>query len=338
METRASYFLVGMFVLALVAGAFAFLMWLAKAELRDERIYYYVYFRGSVAGLQVGSTVQFRGVPVGSVTDIAIDADNVELVQVTVALKPDTPIRTDSVASLQAQGITGLSFVQISGGTRAAAALEPRPGKKRAVIPSVPSSLERFFETAPDLVLRVGEVAVRANELLNDDNLRHIAGILASLDRLSGTVSNSSDEIVALVHDASDLARELKSTAASIAALSGDARRTLGEYEALAGDMRGVVGRAGGDVDRIAANAERAIANLDAAMQSYNRLALNLEQLVKDSQVPVRDFTQVGLYELTQFLVEARALVASLSRISAMVERDPARFLFGDQQRGVEAR
>jgi phospholipid/cholesterol/gamma-HCH transport system substrate-binding protein len=338
METRASYFLVGMFVLALVAGAFAFLMWLAKAELRDERIYYYIYFRGSVAGLQVGSTVQFRGVPVGSVTDIAIDTDNVELIQVTVALRPDTPVKSDSVASLQAQGITGLSFVQLSGGTRATAALEPRPGKKRAVIPSVPSSLERFFETAPDLVLRVGEVAVRANELLNDDNLRHISGILISLDRLSGTVSNSSDEIVGLVRDASDLARELKVAAASIEALSSDARRTLGEYEALARDMRGVVGQAGGDVDRIAASTERAIADLNATVQSYNRLALDLEQLVKESRVPVGDFAQSGLYEFTQFLVDARALIASLSRISAMVERDPARFLFGDQQRGIEAR
>jgi phospholipid/cholesterol/gamma-HCH transport system substrate-binding protein len=43
-----------------------------------------------------------------------------------------------------------------------------------------------------------------------------------------------------------------------------------------------------------------------------------------------------GLFELTQFLQEARLLVASLSRISKQLERDPARFLLGDRLQGYE--
>ena len=129
METRANYFLVGLFVLALVAGTFVLLMWLGRSGLQDDRVLYYIYARGSVTGLQNGAPVQYRGVPVGTVTDIAIDADNVELIQVTVAIKAGTPIKTDTVAQLQLQGITGLSFVQLSGGTREAPMLEPPPGK-----------------------------------------------------------------------------------------------------------------------------------------------------------------------------------------------------------------
>ena len=74
METRASYFLVGLFVLSLIVGMFGFVVWLTRFELKDENIYYYVYFRGSVTGLSVGSTVRYRGVPIGTVTQIGIDS------------------------------------------------------------------------------------------------------------------------------------------------------------------------------------------------------------------------------------------------------------------------
>ena len=54
-------------IFVVIACNVAFVLWLAKVELKDERIYYYIYFPGSVSGLQVGAPVQFRGVPVGTV-------------------------------------------------------------------------------------------------------------------------------------------------------------------------------------------------------------------------------------------------------------------------------
>ena len=63
-----------------------------------------------------------------------------------------------------------------------------------------------------------------------------------------------------------------------------------------------------------------------------------IEKLVADTRTPLRDFSQTGLYELNQFLAEARVLIAALTRIAANLERDPARYLFGDQQKGFEAK
>ena len=74
--------------------------------------------------------LRYRGVPIGTVTQIGIDLENVELIEVTLAIKKGTPIKTDTIASLALQGITGLSFVQLTGGTRNAPTLEPRPGKR----------------------------------------------------------------------------------------------------------------------------------------------------------------------------------------------------------------
>src|SRR5687768_1403667 len=100
MERRASYLLVGGFVLVLIAAIFGFGLWLARTALDRDVDVYRVYFTGSVTGLQVGSAVRYRGVLVGTVESIRIDPTNVERVEVTVALPADLPLKSDVVAQL----------------------------------------------------------------------------------------------------------------------------------------------------------------------------------------------------------------------------------------------
>ncbi len=331
METRASYFLVGLFVLTLIAGMFGFVMWLSRFELKDDNTYYYVYFRGSVTGLSVGSTVRYRGVPVGTVTDIGIDSENVELIEVTLAIKSGTPIKTDTIASLQLQGITGLSFVQLTGGTRSAPILEPRPGKRRATIPSRPSAIEQVFENAPEVFAQIGVVATRATELLSPENQKQITAILENSAAFTGVLARSSPAIEGIVEDTAETLADLRSTAASLDQLSRELR-TLSQE--LGGDARRFLA----ETHELTGEANETIADVRKTAQSFERLARSLDRLVDENRVPVRDFTNNGLYELAQFMTEARTLVASLTRIAYQLERDPARFLFGDQQKGFQAK
>jgi phospholipid/cholesterol/gamma-HCH transport system substrate-binding protein len=317
METRASYLVVGAFVLALIAGGFGFALWISRANLKDDSVYYYIYFKGAVTGLQNGSQVLLRGVPVGTVTDIAIDEKDVEVIQVTVGLKPGTPVKTDTVAQLQMQGITGLSFVQLSGGTTSAPPLEPRLEKRRAVIPSKPSSLERVFESVPEVTAALTELAVRANDLLNDENRKAMGNVFLNLDVLTGALADSREDIRKTLHDAPVLV-------ASLSALSDDLHKTA----ALLGD----------DMHKLAGQSGQTAAALTQMAQQFNRLAEDIQVIAGENRGALRDFGQSGLYELTQFLADARLLVATLNRVAGQLERDPARFLFGDQQKGIEAR
>ena len=114
METRASYFLVGLFVLNLMAGLVVAVLWLVKYN-QVQLTYYYIYFASSVTGLQDGSAVRLRGVPIGTVTYIGIDDKDPSLTEVVIGTKPGVPIKTDTRASIQPQGITGLVFVQLTG-------------------------------------------------------------------------------------------------------------------------------------------------------------------------------------------------------------------------------
>jgi phospholipid/cholesterol/gamma-HCH transport system substrate-binding protein len=324
LETRASYFLVGLFVLMIVTGAFVSVLWLSNIRERDVGTLYYIYFRGSVTGLQTGAPVRLRGVPVGSVTDISLDDQNIELIQVTVAIRAGTPIKTDTYAQLAIQSfVTGQAFIQLFGGSQGSEPLEPRPGRRRAVIPWRPSPLDRLFDDAPELFAQVGQIAVRLNQLLSDDNLARIASIVTNLEQISASVASASARLGDTVGTAGNTLTALSNTA--------------NEATLLARDLRGVLARVSAR-NGLLATTERSLEEVRGAVQSFERLGTQLDQLVAEMRRPVRDFAQYNLQDIGQLVVEARTLVGAMSRLLLQLERNPARFFFGDQQRGFVPR
>lgn len=88
----------------------------------------------------------------------------------------------------------------------------------------------------------------------------------------------------------------------------------------------------------IADGAQDVIVDVHKAVRGFNRVAGQLELMVDENRDSVRDFSSGGLYELSQFIAEGRVLISALTRLSAQIERDPARFFFGDNQKGFEAK
>src|SRR5579871_6449470 len=119
METRGHYIIVGAFVLLMLTGIFVSIVWLARGQFQREGQIYDIFFRGTVTGLSEGAPVRYKGVPIGLVVTIRLDPENVERIRVRIEVDTGTPIKEDAVASLEMQGITGLAFVQITGGSNA---------------------------------------------------------------------------------------------------------------------------------------------------------------------------------------------------------------------------
>lgn len=353
METKASYLIVGSFVLALIAGLFVFVIWLAKVEVNREFTFYRTNFTGSVTGLQEGGVVRYRGIPVGSVRRMKIDPDNVEEVQVTIEVKSDTPIKEDTEASLETQGLTGVAYVQLSGGTQGSPPLKPKPGKKYANIRSRASQLEKVFSSAPRVLDNVNQLVNRANIALSERNLQAFSDTLDNIKVITGAIAEKGGTIKTTIDDADAVVRDLRKTAASLDSLvknvEGNANSTLGSVKKLADDTNTRAGATLGSFKKLAddtnartgAVAEQvapAVTDLRRTAESINRLSTELEAMVAENRRPVRDFSAQGLYELTQFLTEARRMVGAMTRLTNKIEADPARFLFGDQQQGVQAK
>lgn len=335
METRANYVAVGAFVLVLFVGLIGFALWIA--EFRSQMAYdrYDIYFTGSVSGLKQGSAVSYRGVNVGEVDEIRIDPQNVDRIRVTVQVESDTPIKTDTEASLEMQGLTGGSLVMLNGGSNEAPRLERQGEQRLPVIASTPSQLERLLEGAPALVESVNALILQAQDILRPANREAFAETMQNLQIFSGMLAAQSPNIARTIEDASVTLAELRSSSEALGRLAAQVEKellqTIGTVNKVARSMDGAVSGLGDDGQKVLRELQRTAATATG-------VARDVQRMIEENRGPIRDFTSTGLYELSAFVNELRQLVSGLSRVTTDIRRDPARFIFGNQQDGYEAK
>ena len=158
METDKHYFFEGLFIIGFSIAAAFFAVWLGSTGHHDD-VLYRIHFPESVSGLTVGDPVKFRGVDVGTVKSIIIDPENSSLVLVDVRLRKETPVKTDSRASLALKGITGVVFIELNGGDPAAKTLlAVTPQDKVPEIPSEKTGLKAMLDDLPTLVKKFSAI------------------------------------------------------------------------------------------------------------------------------------------------------------------------------------
>ncbi len=168
MESDKHYFIEGLFILGfLVAGAL-FAVWLTTSGHRDDVIYR-IHFAESVSGLAQGDPVKFHGVDVGTVKTLTIDPADPRLVRVDVALNKDTPVKTDTKATLKLKGITGVVFIELEGGSAGAGTLAAAtPEGQVPEIPAEKSTLASLLDELPKVLAKFSNLEDRAGKVVAD--------------------------------------------------------------------------------------------------------------------------------------------------------------------------
>jgi phospholipid/cholesterol/gamma-HCH transport system substrate-binding protein len=193
METRAPYALIGAFVLAIIAAAFGFVYWLNNAGGLGARTVYHVRFENSVSSLLTGAAVLFNGIRVGEVTELKLSPDDPRQVLVTIAVAPSTPVRADTQAGLEFQGLTGVPVITLQGGSAGAPAhpglvLIADPSSGQSMTQAARAALQRvdavLAENAAPLRETIGSIKTFAGALAR--NSEKVDGIIAGLERMTG--------------------------------------------------------------------------------------------------------------------------------------------------------
>lgn len=314
METRANYVMVGSFVLVILAGIFVSILWLAHTQFNQQFVNYDIYFTGSVTGLSVGAPVNLNGVQIGRVTKIGLDPVNPDQVRVTIETDAQAPIKSDSVASMELTGITGIYYIEISGGTRESPPLTLQEGQTNPVIASKPSQFASLFASAPEVMNRVIQVADRLSQLLDDKNRANIAQTLANVELVSEIAARDAAKVDAIVDD-------MKAT-------TGDFRKTT--LPSLNGALA--------EVQKTLASAEAVINDLSPTAKQLSAATAHLDAMIQENRPGLKDFSQGGFNDLRALISDTRVLVAGLTRVVAEIERDPTRFLFGEKREGYRPR
>jgi phospholipid/cholesterol/gamma-HCH transport system substrate-binding protein len=319
METRANYLLIGVFALVGLIGSFLFVFWLAKVDLERQYAYYDVLF-DNVSGLGMAGGVRYNGLPVGQVVMLELDDTDPSLVRVRIEVGADTPIKTDTVAKLQGQGVTGVSFVSLSGGTPDAAAL-PHLGE----IPTEPSALQSVVESAPELMGEAIDLLERLQSVVSDENTAAVSSLLSNLSSASGRLDRTLSEFETLSTDVGSAAREIAAFTGRLEQLSDTAEVTLQEATTTLGSIRTAADRTEGTLR----HAETAFGTAETLMkeQLSDFITKGAEAAAAlEGVVTVLEPSALATLQSARNLVEDRlpALVAQVQDTASVLETQVA--------------
>ncbi len=303
--------MVGFASLVLFVGMAAFVLWLAQIRFARDYDIYDIVFDGPVRGIQQGGEVHFNGIKVGEVTRIALDPVNASRVISRIKVTSDVPIRTDSYATLEAQGITGVNYVQITAGTRTRPLLkQATPHGQIPVIRSQKSALADLLEGGGTVLQRSVEALDRVNRLLSDSNLKTVTGMLEDVQSVTAELR----ERKAIIADAQHALQSMDVTLQKVGALSdstkglvdGDAKKTLQSLAAAAGDLQQTSAKA--------------------------------QQLLGKLEGPTTDFATNGLPQLTATLGSLQTATDSLNRVLSEAERSPGALVSKPPAKEIEVK
>lgn len=240
METRAGYMLIGTFVLFSFVGILGFFLWIMQKDVSYNVKYYTTFFSGSVAGLAKGGAVNFLGVPVGTVKEIKLDPNDLEVVQLTIAISKDIPIKEDAYTSLEYQGLTGYKFVQIYGGSKESPLLKAKPGQKYPVIASRYSGVEEIMTLLPRMMYKVTNLVDRIHAIFNEQNRNRFSDALKNIDVLSQRLSESSKPLKGLIENTNNAVQTLER---EVKGLSHSTQKTLSKIDLVSDEIAHYFGK-----------------------------------------------------------------------------------------------
>ncbi|THJ19062.1 MAG: MCE family protein [Nitrospira sp. CG24B] len=310
MEPKVNYILVGSFVAFLGAAVLVGILWLGKTDYRGSYDRYEAYMRESVAGLSVDSTVKYRGVDVGRVKSIALRPDNPEEVLLTLDIIRGTPVKTDTIAKLETQGLTGLATINLTGGSRDALSLQAQTGQAYPVI-----------KTGPSLFFRLDEAVSR---LLSEEGLAQLLVDLDSAAKGAAKVLDEDNRILLkrTIKDLSDVAQTVATHKTQIEQSLNGAARSADNLVKLTASLNE-------QVPTLLAGLNKSVAALGTATDELARTSKAVGTVVNEARPELQQFTRRTLPEAGQLVTELRQLTGTLNRVARELEREPSSLVFG---------
>ncbi|MDX9686077.1 MlaD family protein [Halopseudomonas formosensis] len=296
METRAHHVIIGLFTLLAGAGAVLFAVWISNANTSSDYRYYTVVFREAVTGLSRGSAVQYRGIPIGDITELGLDPEDPSQVLAGIRISGTAPITRDTKARLTFTGITGNTVIELVPGDPNSPLLDD-DGTQAPRIPATPSPISSLLANGEDLMTNINQLVSNARNMLSDENAERIARTLESIEVAAGSLSSQGDDVKALVNE--------------LTAASREATELITNVNTLVNEQ-----------------GTRTLNNVEQTLESIASTSETLEQLLVDNSDAFSSGMQ-GLGQLEPAISELRGSLTALRSITRRLEDNPARFLLG---------
>jgi phospholipid/cholesterol/gamma-HCH transport system substrate-binding protein len=297
MQRKINYAMVGLFVILLGAAWLAISLWLALGDFSVQYQTYRMYLDESVSGLYLDAPVKYRGVEIGKVSEIRLNPDVPGQVQLTFDIDSTVPIKEDTIAVLTVQGLTGIAFVDLTGGSLESPRLQAKEGATYPVIQTGPSFFSRLDTSGTELMANLNLLVHGLANVVDAGGEQTLREILENIRQVTAALAGRRSE---LEHGVRDAARLLESGALAAERLPA----LLTQVEATAQAFGTMAASVGAASERINTYVER-------------------------SGAGVQQFSQQTLPELGALISELRRLADTLQGIGSRLEGDPRVLLYG---------
>lgn len=286
MDTKINFFKIGLFVIAFVIALLILVFWLGKYGFEKKKFdEYSIYFKESVAGLNIGSSIKYKGFDVGSVSEIKLNPFNSEEIQVNISIKKGTPIKEDNYASLGNLGITGLKYIELKGGSNNSKLLEVNENGLR-IIHSETSTLTNLVDSTTDITNELTIVLSQIKKLLNDENIKNISttivktqNSMANIEQFSLYLVNNEKKLDELLANISLLTKNGNKSFESI-------DKSANTFKALSTELLAEVKKGNFDVRDLSKESfdklNKVLNSLDGTLLQTQNLIDNLNQSPSD--------------------------------------------------------
>lgn len=300
MDNKVNYILVGLFVIILSFAAIAGILWLTVDK--DNKTYdiYQVYIEESVSGLHLNAPVKYKGVQIGSVQDINLQASRPDAVHLLLKIERGITIKQDNYAMLSINGLTGVAFIELAGGSVDAPILQAKPNQTYPEIVSQPSLYQRV-----DLAMNM--IFSPQNSEMLHESLKNIQKITRSLAQ--SDLDNFLHNIIQTSYQAAQLTQDLNQ-------LSKQISQTLQATQHSANSLNQLLQ-----------------INQDNIQQTIQSITQITDELHTSTTYIKHDINLLGLQtmpEINRSVTEFRQLLRTAQRLLRTLELQPNMLLFGD--------
>lgn len=286
MEYRANYTVIGFFVVLMSALLIIMGFWLTGGRHAKEYKTYLVYMNEAAYGLSESAPVKFSGVTVGYVGKIELNPHDLKQVRITVHIEETVPVTVTTVAQLQLQGITGISYIGLISKTRTAPLLAAKPGELYPVIPAIPSFLTQLVSTVTEVTSSLQSIGKNLNKVFDEENTVAIKKTMQSLATVTKTLANNSKEIDASLKSLNRLLVNTSKASEQFPLIISKTRNTLESVQKLTGEL----GQASHEFKSTMKTGRAAIKNFsDQALPSVVRASKHLERIASNVDAFTKD-------------------------------------------------
>lgn len=182
MERRVNFLFIGIIFFTILAALIIFVVVMGRFDFDDKQYRrYVVYTTNDISGLGVNTPVRYKGITIGSITDISFDPNQLGVVRMDIRIKRIIPVRRNSELVMDSQGLTGMSFLSLKQNEEAPFIQE----NEDAILQLEPSLFGRLGSKADEASMEILDLLKNLKVLLNKSNLESANKIVANADRVS---------------------------------------------------------------------------------------------------------------------------------------------------------